>query len=239
MCAFPCQKLLGTNSRSHQDVLWNEFPCGNSVNSKHAQITRPKPDLTYGFPIIQPSDGVYRTLSGDPNVDSFSLPVLGELRSRANLQLMSTPTAALARWASNRSKNALQAKDLMCFPWAIVEVKRGTPEPSANNPPINKREAREHEERTKFCYCQAANASAAALILRERLDEKANATSGAEAAQVMFAFTCVGSTAKLWITYRKKPVCLKALLDLAEFNAEIRIVTTTTATFGLIRKDAS
>ncbi|KAH6622266.1 hypothetical protein C7974DRAFT_473606 [Boeremia exigua] len=188
----------------HADVLWNEFPCRNSANSKHIQITQPKPDVTYGFPIIQPSDDVYRTLSGDPNVDSFSLPVLGELRSRADLQLMSTPTTALARWASNRSKNVLQAKDLMCFPWAIVEMKRGTPEPLANNPPINKREARDHEKRTEFCYCQAANASAAGLILRERLAEKANAISGAEAAQVMLAFTCVGSTAKLWITYRKK-----------------------------------
>lgn len=127
----------------------------------------------------------------------------------------------------------------MCFPWAIVEVKRGTSEPLANNSLINKREAREHKERTEFCYCQAANASAAALILRERLAEKADATSGAEAAQVMFAFTCVGSTAKLWITYRKKPVRLKALLDLAEFNTETRVVTTTTATFGVIRKGAS
>lgn len=209
MCVFLCQDLPVTNSRSHQDVLWNEFPCENSVNSKHAQITRPKPDLTYGFPIIQPSDDVYRTLSGDPNVDSFSLPVLGELRSRANLQLMSTPTTALAKWGSKRSKDTLQAKDLMCFPWAIVEVKRGISEPLANQSPINKREARKHEERTEFCYCQAANASAAALILRERLAEKADATSGAEAAHVIFAFTCVGSTAKLWITYRKKPVRLK------------------------------
>lgn len=239
MCVFPFQDLLGTNSRSHREVDWNDFPCRDSVNSKRSQISQPKPDLTYGFPIIQPSDDVYRTLSGDLNVDSFSLPVLGELRSRANLQLVSTPTTGLAKWASKRSRNALQAKDLMCFPWAIVEVKKGTAESLANNPSTDKNEAREHEKRTEFCYCQAANASAAALILRERLAEKADVTSGAEAAQVIFAFTCVGPTAKLWITYREKPVRLKALLDPVGVNTGIRKVTTIAATFGLISKDAS
>lgn len=236
LCVFPFQKLLSTNSRSHQDFIWNESPQRKPVDPKRAQTTQPKPDITYGFPIIQPSDDVYRRLSGDRNVDSFSLSVLGELRRRENL--VSTPTTALASWASNKSKNALSANDLMCFPWAIVEVKRGTPEPSANDPLMNKQEAREHKKRTEFCYCQAANASLIALILREKLAEKANVTPGAEAAQVMFAFTCVGSTAKLWITYREKPVCLKALLDLAESNAGIRTETTRTATLGIKRKDA-
>lgn len=118
-----------------------------------------------------------------------------------------------------------------------MEVKHATPEASADNPQVNKREAWEHKERTEFCYCQAANASAAGLILRERLAEKAKVTSGVEPNQVMFAFTCVGSTAKLWITYRKKPVRLKAFPDLADANAERRMRTARTATLGIERKD--
>lgn len=105
-----------TDSRSHQDVRWNEFAKGVSVNPEHAQVTQPEPDLTYGFPVIQPSDEVYQTLSGDRNVDNFSLPVLQELRIEPNLQLMSTPTTGVARSALKRSRNALKAKHLMCFP---------------------------------------------------------------------------------------------------------------------------
>jgi hypothetical protein len=121
----------------------------------------------------------------------------------------------------------LEAKDLMCFPWAVVEIKRGTAfhvqedntydeqhgaadderqGTALDEQKAKEAEAKEHEKRKQFCYCQAANASAAGLTLREDLAARANDSSKLGDARVMFSFTCVGSAVKLWITYRK-PVC--------------------------------
>lgn len=197
-CMFTCQiSSVRADARSHCEVRWTEF----SERSKNGRISEPKPDITYGFPIIKPSDEAYQTLQGDPNVDNFSLPTLGNLRSGADTKLVSTPGKALLRWATKKQKS-LKAMHLMCFPWAIVEVKHGTP----NSCKKNERESKDHDTRTESCYCQAANASAAALILQEDLAKKAKTEFEPEDAQVVFAYTCVGSTAKLWITYRKGPV---------------------------------
>lgn len=117
------------------------------------------------------------------------------------------PTTALYNWATKNKTKPLEAKDLMCFPWAIVEIKRGTAQSVAGDKHIdNKAEARKHEKRTQFCYCQAANASAAGLTLREHLAARARDSSKLRNTRVMFSFTCVGSAIKLWITYREEPV---------------------------------
>ena len=189
-----------------QDVLWNEFPQWARLNPEMVRVTQPKPDLTYGFPIISPKDEAYKVKS-DHQVDSFTLPVLAELRNREKESLISAPTTALYNWAAKNNAKLPEAKDMMCFPWAIVEVKRGTAEPvTEDEHEVNEAEARAHLGRTQFCYCQAANASAAGLTLRERLAASAKDTSKLDNARVMFSFTCVGSAVKLWITYREEPV---------------------------------
>ena len=150
---------------------------------------------------------MYEIFKGDPQVDSFSLPVLGELRNSGNKSLVSAPTTGLYNWAAKNKATLPGAKDLMCYPWAIVEVKRGTAEPAVDGEhERNEAEARAHERRTQFCYCQAANASAAGLTLREHLAESAKDSSKLQNARVMFSFTCVGSAVRLWLTYREKPV---------------------------------
>jgi hypothetical protein len=177
------------------------------MNSKMARVTQPKPDLTYAFPIISPHDELFKALNGDVHVDSFSRPVLAELRNRGENSLISAPTTALYHSATKKKATLLEAKDLMCFPWAIVEVKRGTAGSSADvEDRIQVAEAKAHAKRTQFCYCQAANASAAGLTLREHLAANAKDSSGLRNARVMFSFTCVGSAVKLWITYREEPV---------------------------------
>jgi hypothetical protein len=96
----------------------------------------------------------------------------------------------------------------MCFPWAIVQIKRGTVELAAGDEHKGKdAEARAHGKRAQFWYCQAANASAAGLTLREHLAARTKDSSRLDDARVMFSFTCVGSAVKLWIAYRKKLVC--------------------------------
>jgi hypothetical protein len=205
-----------TDIHRHINVLWNEFPKWARLDPGIARLTQPKPDLTYGFPIILPDKKSYQSKQGD----SFSLPVLEQLRNNGKESLISTPTTALYNWATKKNAKLLEAKDRMCFPWAVVEIKRGTAfykqqdttdnecHGSANNElRVKKAAARAHERRKEFCYCQAANASAAGLTLRENLATRANDTSKLDDARVMFAFTCVGSAVKLWITYRQKPVC--------------------------------
>lgn len=200
-------RSVPTDVYRQQDVLWNEFPQWARLNPKIARVTRPKPDLTYGFPVIAPNDEIFKTFEGDHKVDSFSLPVLGELRNRQKGSLVSAPTTALHNWATKKKTKPLEAKDLMCFPWAVVEVKRGTAEPVADDKHIdNEAEAKEHKKRTQFCYCQAANASAAGLTLREHLAARAKDSSKLQSTRIMFSFTCVGSAVKLWITYREKSV---------------------------------
>lgn len=85
----------------------------------------------------------------------------------------------------------MRGPDLMCFPWAVVEVKSaivdGDPE--------------------RMCYCQAANASAAALSLREKLLLASKKNEPNPEALVIFSFTCVGTHVKLWLTYRRPVSC--------------------------------
>lgn len=73
-------------------------------------------------------------------------------------------------------------KDLLCFPWAIVEVKPST------------------ETRAEFCYCQAANASSYALQLFEDLVHQATGHRDYNMPLVV-ALTFVGPEYKVWIAF--------------------------------------
>ena len=76
-----------------------------------------------------------------------------------------------------------------CFPWAIVEFKKESQSSSESA-----------EER---CYCQAANASAAALDLYTPLFSINCSEEDSEVPPVI-SFTCVGHTVKVWLTYLEK-----------------------------------
>ncbi len=145
--------------------------------------TGPKPDFTYSFPIIDSAFKIPKSYRFDPRVKNFTLPVLSELRKSSRGSVISSTKSALLNWDPKRSK-ALGAADLTCFPWAVVEVKTS---------PWNGNKA-------EFCYCQAANASAEALIMREKLAERVPEPSNE--ALVIFSFTCVGPTVRLWLTFR-------------------------------------
>ena len=85
----------------------------------------------------------------------------------------------------------MRSLDLMCFPWAVVEVKSAAVDVSTE----------------RMCYCQAANASAAALSLREKLLLASKKNEPNPEALVIFSFTCVGTHVKLWLTYRPTVSC--------------------------------
>ncbi|KAL6158385.1 hypothetical protein ACJBU6_02498 [Exserohilum turcicum] len=155
-------------------------PC---VRPQRVGLKFPKPDFTYGFPIIDPDDPVHKKYANHRSVKNFSIPVLHNLRKEKGL--ISSPGTALGRWKG--TMGMLNAADLMCFPWAVVEVKPAGANPGAIN----------------YCYCQVANASAAALIFREELLQSASKkTDPNPDALVIFSFTCIGLDVRLWFTYR-------------------------------------
>ena len=161
------------------------------MNPQITKRTGPKPDFTYAFPIFDTTTKMTAKHFLDSQVENFSLLVLKSLRKDTGHDLKSAPTTGLQRWTSNKSSD-LGAADLICFPWAIVEVK--------TSKRTTKSGAKLDSSREMFCYCQAANASAAALTMREKLASQYSDPS--HEALVIFAFTCVGPTVKLWITYR-------------------------------------
>jgi hypothetical protein len=184
-------KCISNPALRHHDLQWNEFPTqGNENQTQNQKIHRrtgPKPDLTFAFPILDAEDA--KKYRHNVQVDAFSVQVLSELRDLNGANLRSAPTTSLRRYRRNKKFQDLGAADLTCFPWAIVEVK--------------KYEAGKKRNHEKFCYCQAANASAEALVLREELESKAKDTGHNH---VIFSFTFVGPNAKLWVTYRDKEI---------------------------------
>jgi hypothetical protein len=155
----------------------------------------------------------------DPLVENFTLSVLSKLRRRSTESIISSPKTSLRKWNPTKPK-ALGAADLICFPWAIIEVKT-TPW----------KETPRKETPQQFCYCQAANASAQALVMREKLAAQVDEPS--VDALVIFAFTCIGPTVRLWVTYRSlvsvgvASSCRAQLTSVKNKNIEMRCVWAT------------
>ena len=145
-------------------------------------LTNPTPDLTYAFPIL---NSPFTGFAAQETLGTiFSLDVLRDLRNDANINLISSPTCGLKNEEGGAPKSDLNKTNLMCFPWAIVEVKQ----PRVGNADIEK------------CYCQAANDSAIALRMLGALFQKATGCVPADLPPII-AITCVGPELRVWLTY--------------------------------------
>lgn len=138
--------------------------------------TGPKPDLTYGFPIIASESNIPRGFHQETSAKNFSLEVHEHLCT--NNMITTTVTTGLQK----KKRERLSAADLLCFPWAIVEVKCFHARADAMG----------------FCYCQAANASSAALSLQYRLEEASGIPVDPNP---IIAFTSVGADFRVWLTF--------------------------------------
>ncbi|KAI7087573.1 hypothetical protein KC356_g4052 [Hortaea werneckii] len=173
-----------------RDFKWNENLL-EDTNSTHRQLTGPKPDVTYAFPIFE---SLCYGFSHHECGASFSLSTLHQLRKDPSIQLVSTPTTGLSRVTQTleglirKAPYGLSDSDLMCFPWAVVEFKHAR----VNRSEMNK------------CYLQAANSSATALRMLGALFRKA-AGSVPEDLPPVIAFTCIGPAVQVWLTYRAGP----------------------------------
>jgi hypothetical protein len=187
MVLVRCLESLPTNPTAYlsyrqENYQWTDFKSWEEAPANLKRRTEPKPDLTYGFPIISSTKGLPKGFVRDEYVQCFSLDVLGKLRSNG---VCSATTTGLQKWNKHKNESKLKATDLLCFPWAVVETKHMLVS------------AAEVEK----CYCQAANASAAALSLRQELVTLAFGAIP-ETLSPIIAFTCIGPRIKVWLTYR-------------------------------------
>ncbi|KAI7212562.1 hypothetical protein KC333_g7061 [Hortaea werneckii] len=165
-----------------RDVWWTEANSFEKGSSGVKVLKDPKPDLTYAFPILSaPCTGfaAQETLG-----TTFSLDVLQELRKDDHIELISAPTTGLKNRSTSSSRKVLNNSDLMCFPWAVVEVKQ---------PRVEKSEVEK-------CHCQAANGSAMALRMLGALFRNATGCVPTDLPPII-AITCVGPELRVWLTY--------------------------------------
>jgi hypothetical protein len=165
-----------------ENYQWTDFKSWEEAPINLKRRTDPKPDLTYGFPILSSTKDMPKGFVRDEYVQCYSLDVLGKLRSNS---VCSATTTGLRKWTKNKDESKLKASDLLCFPWAIVEMKHFLVSAA----------------QVEYCYCQAANASAAALSLRRELLTMAFGVIPDTLSPVI-AFTCIGPQIKVWLTYR-------------------------------------
>lgn len=179
--------LSGTlliTSRS-SNLPWTDVP---TTREGH-RVRRPVPDLTIGFPIhnmqeLRDARLTVASLSSPP-IANFSLSWHRELRGKG---ITTSPCKILEK--DGRIKPSLGKSNRICFPWAIVEIKRDI-RPGESPWAIENR-----------CYCQAANACAAALALQEPLGKRLWDELQADIYPII-AFTCIGPIVKTWVAYNR------------------------------------
>jgi len=158
-----------------QNNLWDGFR-DRGLEPGITQPTIPKPDLTFAYPIIEHRPETSKGLWRDESATNFTVDTLCSLWNDGGLR--SSPKASLARLERHGNK----AGKLVCFPWAVVEIK-----PAG-------------QESTQFCYCQAANGASCALEIFEGLIEHATGRLDDDFPLVI-AFTTAGPRYKVWLSY--------------------------------------
>ena len=164
--------------------LWSKF----SVDDV-GKLSQPKPDWFFGFPIFDDYDPESRSRFSR-NKDLFSLSQLAYLQKK--IQLCSCPLKDAGDFVDAISKKKNREEDkmlidakLLCFPWAIVEIKR----PSASHADIMK------------CYCQAANGASSCLTMLEQLTKHNKTYHTSKSVKPIIVFTFAGPDVKLWLAY--------------------------------------
>jgi hypothetical protein len=109
-------------------------------------------------------------------VENFSLDVL-EDQKHDGLQY--------CPFRSNPKVDSYRPDNLLCFPWLVVEHKRGN---------VGSAEV-------TFGHCQAANASAAALMLFESAARYSQDSEPDGQLPPVFAITTIGKSVRVWIAW--------------------------------------
>ncbi|KAF2135288.1 uncharacterized protein K452DRAFT_35515 [Aplosporella prunicola CBS 121167] len=168
---------------SGQNICWEELRERPHFDPYLTFPTAPKPDLTFGFPVIDSSDRLPNGFAQETSVQNFSEKILSDLIGAG---VIPTVTTGL-RIKCNRGSRKMFDADNLCFPWAVFESKRSGLGSSGR----------------ERCYCQAANASSAALTLLEGLFRKTYGQLPNDLGPII-AFTNTGAAFRVWLTFQTK-----------------------------------
>ena len=174
---------------SARDREWTLFDSKKKFAGGSRQgLTAPKPDWVAFYPVYDfDSEGgrvriptsrkwQWNESPMDSMVENFTVGTLKHLMLEHGLQ----PSTATVLGSGQH-----KASDLICFPWLIVEQKR-------------------NDVGQEKCYCQAANAGAAAVMLFERLCKyvpKSSRTKREAQIPPVVTVTTVDKMVRVWVAY--------------------------------------
>lgn len=161
---------------------WKEAHSIRGLNEAHMLPTIPKPDFYFGFTIYESKRYRNYGFEKEDSFQNFTDRTLLHLKSKG---LCSAPTSGFAAYL--KDKNSMSRHDLLCFPWAVVELKKSE-------------EGNRRSETTR-AYCQAANATSTALCMLENLAQGPERKWNNQHIPPVVGFTCVGGKCKVWLTY--------------------------------------
>ncbi|CZR66095.1 uncharacterized protein PAC_15996 [Phialocephala subalpina] len=175
---------------SDGEELWDEAHSTRRLNVLRTPLpTIPKPDIYCGFPVYDSQR--YNTYGfwKDDFIQNFTVKTLSDLREKG---MCSTTTSAVAKRLAERMKpgkagELIPPHHLLCFPFAVIELKR--------------RKQGNNNELVTEVYRQAANASSTALCMMENLAKFAEITKNSQHIPPIVAVTCTGGDTKVWLAY--------------------------------------
>jgi hypothetical protein len=137
-----------------------------------------QPTFTYGFPVhIHNTEKTPTGFNRNECVANFSINALGDLAP-----IISCPAVHPSTFKKYIAENQrLERSDLICFPWALVEVQSAT-------------------EPVELCYCRAANEAHTALGMLKHLYQASWAEKTVKIPPVI-TFTCSGPEIRVWLSF--------------------------------------
>jgi hypothetical protein len=180
------RKLIYLHQYRESNISWKAAAMPNQISGDVLQ-----PSFTYGFPVLVPDDAEKTPPTGfsrNECVTNFSLNTLADLGS-----IVACPTINLSTLKTRMTDGQKpERKDLICFPWALVEAQSAT-------------------ETAEECYCRAAIGAHAALNMLGQLQP---VWAVAKDIPLIIFFTCSGPEIRMWLSFSEFKVSKSVIVSL-------------------------
>jgi hypothetical protein len=177
-----------TDGRSAKSRPWKLFQKGGDYRTDYPMLSEPRPDWVAYFPVYHASDieggrvpdtkqWPWSSTPKSAIFDNFSRTILERLCDHGL-----EPSTSRIFHADKRKDTLLS--DYLCFPWLIAEHKKAV-EGNAE----------------EYCYCQAANAGMATLMMYRTLSKYAKKMPRDTQIPPVTTITTVGEDVRVWVMY--------------------------------------
>lgn len=183
-------ELSSSNWRYHsaEQKFWTLFqPKDGFAADKRTGLTMPRPDWMAAFPAYSDRYIKYLNIPDKFSLQQQASTDMFEAFSEETFQNLANKGMFAHVQDSPRQQQRCQEKfsDYLCFPWFIVEFKKA-------------------RQSVDFCYCQAANAGAAAVAIFDNLCQWDILDDEFSHTQPAITMTTVGEKVELWLAYESK-----------------------------------